>query len=321
MKKAKIMKEFSVLSENIVDILALEKYVDFCITNSKKDKIKGETTSHHILPAAETLPFKKFKNLKENPWNLSELTFADHYKAHYMLMKAIDHFSTVFAFAAMHNKDLKLKRISEIDLIEDCEFQKIWAKRNEKIKERLAEIVFHDGKYITRAKKRALSRKISIEERAKISKRMSGENNIIKNDGVFDKMRKTKIERNMDKIGAERAAKTMKEKVDGVSIYDKTAMKIKEKKLQIQENGKTLAWNANQKTHRKLREKSKKYRLLNVFDENFEKILPAYEIRRISPGLETKTQDNYLGKSKYAKTIYRKNGKENLIGLFCERIQ
>ena len=129
MKKAKIMKEVSVLSENIVDILALEKYVDFCITNSKKDKIKGKTTSHHILPAAKTLPFKKFINLKENKWNLSELTYSDHYKAHYLLAKAIDHYSTIFAFCSMHNKDLKLKRISEIDLIEDCEFQKIWAKR------------------------------------------------------------------------------------------------------------------------------------------------------------------------------------------------
>lgn len=321
MKKDEIIKLFEVLSPSILNIQYLIEYVNFCFEKRVKQKIRGKTSSHHILPAAKTLPFKIFSNIKQNPWNLAELSYSDHYRAHYLLTKAVDHYATLYSFTAMHNKDRALGRICENDLIPEHEFNFIWNKRNLKISQRLSEIVEHDGKFITRGKLRAKNRIYSEEARKNQSIRMSGSNNIICTPAVFEKMRKTKLSRNIDKIGADKAAKTMKIKGDdNLSIYDKSAVKISQKRLEIQDNNKTLAWNANQKSHSKLREKSLRYRVLNIFNSEYSEVLPAYEVRKISPGLETKTKENYLGKSVYGKNRLTKIGKGNIIGLYCEKM-
>lgn len=52
MAKVMIMGEFLKLSDNIINKENLEKYIEFCLEKDVKNKIKGKTTSHHILPMA-----------------------------------------------------------------------------------------------------------------------------------------------------------------------------------------------------------------------------------------------------------------------------
>lgn len=61
--------------------------------------------------------------------------------------------------------------------------------------------------------------------------------------------------------------------------------------------------------------------LKNAFNKNVNIILPAIEIRKLSAGLENKTYDNYLGKSEYAKTVFTRDHKTHLIGLYVEKLQ
>ena len=136
-----IMKEFSKLSQNIVDLEKVEEYVDFCLSKRIPEKLLKKTTSHHILPAAKTLPFKQWTDLNEHAWNKAELFYSDHYRAHYLLMKSVDHISTYHAFAAMHKKDFTMGRLNGADLIGDEEFNLIWKIRNEKVSQRRLEII------------------------------------------------------------------------------------------------------------------------------------------------------------------------------------
>lgn len=317
----RILKEFAVLNEKIVDADKLHEYVDFCIANDVGPKIPGKTSSHHILPNAATLPFRKFGDLKIHAWNKSELSYADHYRAHFLLMQAVDHYSTIFAFCSMHNKDIKLSRLSSNDLLSEAEFEKIWSKRNKKIKSHLAETVIIDGVQMTRAKARMMNVRISDERRKASSKRMK-ENNPSNNEVSFAKMRnakrtKTIDGKNMDTIGAERAAKTMRNN----GTYEITAKKISEKRLQVMSDGRSLASHLNEKVHKKLRAKSKLYKVKNVFDENYCEILPAYEVRKISAKLPILTRENYLGMTNYGKSVLIKSGRESLIGLYCEMLE
>jgi hypothetical protein len=61
--------------------------------------------------------------------------YADHYYAHWLLTEAIKSSSMIFAFCAMHNKDTKLGRIEESDLIPSDDFQAKMEQRSIKIKE------------------------------------------------------------------------------------------------------------------------------------------------------------------------------------------
>ena len=67
MKKDEIVKLFEVLPSSILDRRYLTQYIDFCFEKGVEAKVRGKTSSHHILPAAKTMPFKMFSNLKENP--------------------------------------------------------------------------------------------------------------------------------------------------------------------------------------------------------------------------------------------------------------
>lgn len=49
--------------------------------------------------------------------------------------------------------------------------------------------------------------------------------------------------------------------------------------------------------------------------------MPLNEARKISPALDRKTKDDYLGKSKYGTSILTKKDKKHLIGLYCEKIE
>ena len=49
-------------------------------------------------------------------------------------------------------------------------------------------------------------------------------------------------------------------------------------------------------------------------------VIPAAYLRAISPGLEKKTFENYLGKSAFGKTVFVRDKKEHLIGLYVEKL-
>lgn len=326
-----ILEKFSVLSPNIVNERLLEEYVDFCLKNKRPEKILKKTTSHHILPIAKTLPFKEWSDLNIHSWNKSELLYSDHYKAHYLLMKAVDHIATYHAFSAMHKKDFSIGRIKESDLILEQEFNEIWSKRNEMISERRLERIIVDGEEMTRAAYYNKSIVLSEDTRRKMSERVLGDNNPVKMDGVVGRIRLKKSTtfidgKTLDTISAERAAETMNKEfvsTDGsiTTIYRENGKKISKTLLELEENGKTKAYNKNKSIHEKLRQKGKWYKVMNMFDETFEKVLPAVEVRKMSPGLENCSRDNYLGKSKFGSSILEKKGKAELIGLFVERIE
>jgi hypothetical protein len=54
---------------------------------------------------------------------------------------------------------------------------------------------------------------------------------------------------------------------------------------------------------------------------NYCEEMPLNTARKISPALDTKTKENYLGMSNTAKGKLIKKGKAHLIGLYCERIR
>jgi len=123
--KAKILQEFIDSDIKITSQEKLEQYIEYCIYKNKNTRVKDEeeyslSSYHHILPKAL---FPEYKDLKENSWNGTHLLYSDHYYAHWLLTEAIDDYGMLSAFCAMHNKDTKLKRIEEKDLIPADEFQ------------------------------------------------------------------------------------------------------------------------------------------------------------------------------------------------------
>jgi len=128
--KTKILQELLNSNIKIMSQEKLEQYIQFCIKNNQQEKIKYKTSYHHILPRKL---FEKYSNLKENPWNGTHLKHSDHYYAHWLLTEAIDDYGQLSAFCAMHNKDTKLGKIEEKDLISEDEFQKKMEERNKEI--------------------------------------------------------------------------------------------------------------------------------------------------------------------------------------------
>ena len=217
MRRNKILKEFSALN-CITNRHTLEEYVDFCLEKDVVIKKRKQTSSHHILPSAKTLPFREYSNLKENNWNKAELTYYDHYYAHFLLAKAINHIATYSAFCGMHKKDVILERLSKEDLISENEFEHIWKNRNQLISaDRLTLIENDNGNLVTKAF--FINSKIDWTNLKEItSKRVSGLGNPVHIPGVVDKIRKKKSStfidgKNLDTISAERAAETMKKEI------------------------------------------------------------------------------------------------------------
>ena len=317
-----------------VNITLLKKYIQYCIDNNKT-KEKGKTSFHHILPRGNKTPFNQYENLTINAWNGVHLTYYEHYYAHYLLSNAIVLPIYLYIFIAMHNKDRKLKRILESELIPQDEYNTLMCKRNKNISENMLTIINHNGEYMTKAKLSALNRKITPEQLEKMSNRMKGDNNLVHDKNIIDRIRKTKLEtyingKNLDTISAERAAATMKKEFVDESGNITTIYKINGKKLSKHlnteitlENGTvtTVAKERNKAKGIKMREIGKKYILKNIFDETFSVIKDAIEIREISPGLESKTKENYLGKSKFGYNHFMKINKPTLIGLYVEMLQ
>jgi hypothetical protein len=327
--KDKILEEFSVL-DCIISHKKLEEYVDFCLSNTISNK--NNSSSHHILPVAKTLPFKKFENLKDYPWNKAELSYYNHYYAHFLLAQAINHLSVITAFCGMHKKDIILERLSENDLINESEFNDLYTNRNVLISKWRKEIISIDGVEMSRAKFYNLNRIVPQKEKDKHIKRMK-ENNIVHLPGVLEKLRKTKSEtfingKNLDTISAELAAETMKkefylESGELTTRYKENGRKISKtlntEFLDSNGNITTLAKEKGKIIQKTLIAKGKFYYLKNVFDFTICEHLPAVEIRKICANLEKKTKENYLGQELSAQTLLIKNGKEHFIGSYVER--
>lgn len=307
----------------------LIEYINFCIINNT-ESVKYETAVHHILPQSKHLPFKKYSDLKNNIFNQSILSHKNHYFAHKLLYEAIEHVSIVSAFIAMNNKDKKLKRISEIDLISSDEYHLAMKERTSKQLEWFySKSNVDDLTNIQLIAKKAAETKSKNEKYMKeLSERMKN-NNIYNLPGVLEKARNTKRTRiingkNIDTISAEKSAETMKKEIlingNITTIYKEIGKKISKilTKEIILENGTvtSLASLRGAKTRKSLQTKGKKYILKSVFKENIHIILYASDIRRISAMLCTMTKDKYLGMSKYGQTVLIKNNKENLIGLY-----
>ncbi len=324
MLRAKILEEFSIL--NCIESQEwLERYVDFCLEKNVGSKKLKQTSSHHILPAAKTLSFKQYSNLRENPWNKSELYYYDHYYAHFLLAKAINHISIYIAFCGMHKKDVQLDRLTESELIPADEFQHIWSSRNQLISDDRNSLVDHDGVLITKAK--SIHLKVDWTNAKELaSRRFSGSGNPTHRHGVVDKIRQKKTTtiingKNMDTISAERAAETMRKEfiLDG------------EVTTQYRENGKKLAQTLATSDLGKRRAAVKKERyyssedcpmviVKNALDETYSEVMTLNAARKISPGIDKKTKADYLGKSAFGRNKFVREGKEDLIGLYAERL-
>lgn len=324
----------------------LKRYIKF-IEGCKQKNIDIEcyVERHHICPKSL---FPEYKKLSEHSWNGIYLTARQHFIAHWILWKTFPSSKMSFAFWGMCNgwgktqkitskiyEKIKIEFSAQMAIKHSGENNPMYGKNHStktklKISSKRLELIYIDGSYITKAKFYMSNKEYSKETWCKMSRRMSGENNIINLPGVLDKIRRTKSStfidgKNLDTIGAERAAITMKKEIinevgESSTIYKENGKKISNTLLQIEENGKTKAQNRGEKVKKKLRQIGKWYKLKNVFDPSYEEKLPAVEIRNISPGLEKCTKEKYLGKSEFGKTIFKNKNKEHLIGLYVELI-
>jgi hypothetical protein len=324
-----ILSEFSKLGNIIKSEEYLEKYVDHCISKNLIKITTGHFARHHILPKAKTLPFQKYENFQDHPWNQSVLSHYDHYYAHFLLTQAIDHIAVYFSFCKMHNADLKNERITESELIDENIYNEIQQSRIQKWREYLLEQLEIDGVVKTRASHINSNRKLSDETKKKASNRMKGNKNIVYLDGVVEKIRKTKVDNKIDQISAKKAASKMKEKfinADGnlTTIYKEAAKKQSKiwNSLVMDENGNKITKAEKRGKTRSRNDilRGKWFEIRNVFDDSISLILPEIMVRKISPGLMFKTEDDYLGKSKFGQTFFNKSDRTYLIGLYAEEL-
>lgn len=336
------MNRRSILINTIVEyttkldtnIKYIEKYVDFCITNDLGGKQRGYSSTHHILPQSKHLPFAKFKNLRKHAWNKAELKHSHHYYAHYLLAKAINHISTLTAFCGMHKKDIALNRLTEFDLIADDEFQTLYQDRNNKIKQYRLSLVEVDGILITKAKQ--IYQQTDWSNARRLSSIRFTINNPAHNPEVINKIRNTKSSsivngKNMDTIGAERAAKTMKEEFINVDGSISTIYKENGQKISQTVTTKFTDKNGHITSIAKQRGDFRSAQYFNnapmmcivksVLDSTFTQLMTVNEARRtICANICEKTKDEYLGKHANAKRKLIKNNKERFIGLYAEKL-
>jgi hypothetical protein len=101
--KTLILNEFLNSNLQIHDKNKLVEYIDFCIANN--DTTSNKTERHHILPKGKTL-FPQFKCFKSNKWNLSILSYENHYKAHSLLAEAIKEPAITYAWHSMNSVNI-----------------------------------------------------------------------------------------------------------------------------------------------------------------------------------------------------------------------
>jgi len=245
--KNRILQEFLNSDIKVISEDRLKEYIDYCFEN-KTDKIKGKTSLHHILPKAI---FNQYKDLKKNKWNGINLSYYNHYYAHWLLTEAIDDFSQLYAFCTMHCKDLKLGRINENELISENKFKEKKELQKEKFKEWCSIVNPETG--LTNAQEAVRK---SYETNSKIQ-----ENGLTIYQEVGRKAHETKSkiqENGLTKY--QEATNKMKEtrnkvQENGKSSFENGAIKgTLTRKITICENGKTIEENAIEKSRKTLKE-------------------------------------------------------------------
>lgn len=276
------MKKTLIEELNKLDVINDEKlieYVEFCLSN-KTNKIKFKSALHHILPGAKLLPFGKYKNLKETPWNGVYLLHKDHYYAHFLLSQAVNHISILHAFRVMHLSDCKLNKLSECDLIDLNKYQDICERskrefskyfKGSNAKKAAAKMVktkkqtiCENGKSILENStiKRNITRINTIDENGKSINKINGEktretrlNDIDKNNKNSYQHTANTIYNNRDKEyrvkKSENSAQTMKKN----GTYIKTAKKHKKYQNEIMLSGMTRAQETGKKVSKTRKKK------------------------------------------------------------------
>lgn len=304
--KAKIIQEFLNSDIKIKSIQKLEYYIDFCLDN-RTFAFKGKTSHHHILP---NILFERYSNLKENPWNGVHLKYSKHYEAHFYLTEAIDDYSQLHAFIAMHNKDIKSGKIEEKDLIPVEEFQSKMEERGRKHSEYLKEIIEIDGISQSRAKHNAKNRDMDyINAAINISK--------TKNSKFWkenkEPVRLKKWHYTMGEINENGISKTtlatnkMLETRKANGSYITGGKKTSNTKYKIQENGNTGHQNAVIKANKTKKEVDKYGKSIN--DYGAEKSAKTKNTINVDTGL-TNAQEAGL---KLSKTLRLKSKKYNVV--------
>ena len=293
--KTKILQEFINSDIKILSEKKLKQYIDFCILNNEKEHTVYKTAFHHILPKAL---YPEYANLNENLWNGTYLSHYNHYYAHWLLTEAINNYSMLSAFCAMHNKDIKSGRINKEELISEDNFQRKMEERNKEISVRVKK-EWADG---------IKNQDKTIETKYK---------EIILSNGTKSTIHKE---------SAKKAAATMSIKKDGeLSIREKASKKAKNtyhKEIILADGTKTTkSKEISKKMIERLDKKSKKFIVKNVFDKDYQsEIMLEKEVRKISALLSSKTKENYLGSKPNSNHILTKNGKSHLIGLYVLQV-
>jgi len=299
--KNKILQEFLNSDIKIISQEKLEQYIEYCIYKNQKDRIKDEegyslSSHHHILPEAL---FNEYKDLRQNPWNGTHLLYSDHYYAHWLLTEAIDDYGQLFAFCAMHNKDLKIKRITESDLIPPEEFQKKMEERSKGMSEWYKNNP--DKVEVKTIKhKNALNKEITLEDGSKSSvaleagKKVSKKLNkkIILEDGTITT------------IALQRALKSEATRDKEIVLEDGT---ITTRRKQISSK--------KRENNRKIKDL---FKIINGEGNIIKSKQLRSEIKEFSQGLLNTNKDDTLGKTPQVRSRMRNSGLGHLIGSYIE---
>jgi len=301
--KNKILQEFLNSDIKIVSQEKLEQYIEYCIYNDQKHRIKGKTAYHHILPKSL---FGDYKNLKENPWNGTHLVYSDHYYAHWLLTEAIDDYDMLYAFVKMHKQDIGNGRIIKEDLIPADEFALIVEKQTkEHIILLTKEFIDKDGKVTSIAK----------EAGKKMTKTRNKE--YLNEDGEIT----TSYKEGHIRMAKTRTTKVIDYKGDETSIQMNATKKAKNTILKefIDKDGNitSIAKEAGKKCSlTKL--KSGKFYDVYYKDAIMYKCIPRKDVVAISDSLLKTSQNKPLGYTQRAKISMNYRKTMHLIGLYIK---
>lgn len=291
--KNKIIKEM-LTSLNVKCEEKLKEYVDFCINNDQNSIIPSKTSHHHIMP---NKLFPEYSDLKENPWNGTHLLYSDHYYAHWLITEAIDDYSMLFSFCAMHSKDFANKRLSKEDLIAAEDFQKKMEERSNKHKEFLNEIIVINGEEMKRSeflsRKAAETMKGNIRELAE-SKRMETINKIIIIDGEETTIAKEKSKKGL-------LTKRQPIIINGIET--------------------TIEKEAARKSSETQTKNGPHYDIHHINGNIIDTNVPVRKVCAISQALPETTKENYLGKSLRSKITLNRHNRLHLIGYYVIRVK
>lgn len=126
--REKILQAFSSSKIKIKSQEKLEVYIDYCVQNNEENS-DTYTEKHHILPKGL---FPEYYSFKKNPWNLVNLNYTKHIKAHILFIDVLvdkDHrFNYGYSLVRMTKTKLE-----EIQNLSDKDFQKLGKLREEYI--------------------------------------------------------------------------------------------------------------------------------------------------------------------------------------------